>query len=229
MITIIGTGHVFRLREKVKERIVEKKPEVVCLELDEKRYKALLRNEISLDPLALFQQSIAEIYGERAGNDMIGGIEGAKEVRAKIVLIDKDIDEIKEELMYAFMNEFLNPAEILRKFFVIASTPLKVNSYALFNPSLLFSFNFKGWLEGVIKEFERDPKRYRGLFGELYPYFKRILLDDREEKMAEEIRKVRAEYERIVVVTGAGHIPRLKELLSDLDDIEVIKLGELLR
>lgn len=225
------TLHVFRLRKRVKEKIKEKKPEAVCLELDEKRYEALLRDEISLNPLHLMQQGIAEMYGEKLGNDMIGGAEGAKEVNAKIFFIDKPIEEIMEKLMHGCFYEFLNPMEILRKFFTMFSLSASMPAVQIM-PSIKdfshLSFSFRDWINRGIMKFEADPERYRNLFGEMYPYFRQILLNEREEHMAAKIREVKKEgYEKIVVVIGAGHVPKLKNLLGDLD-VEVIKLSQLM-
>ena len=45
MITLIGVGHVFRIREVVEQLIGERAPQVVGVELDELRYEALLTKE----------------------------------------------------------------------------------------------------------------------------------------------------------------------------------------
>ena len=42
MITIIGVGHVFQLSENIRSVIRERRPEVVCIELDQARYRALM-------------------------------------------------------------------------------------------------------------------------------------------------------------------------------------------
>lgn len=225
MITLMGTGHVFKLRDRVKEKIVEKRPEAVCLELDKKRHDALLQGKIDLNPLSLFQQSVAAIYGERAGNDMLGGIEGSKEVGAKLFLIDRGIEETMRRLMYASINEFFNPMEIIRKFFAALSIPLETPT----SVGDFFSLSFKDFIEKAVREFEAEPEKYRGLLGNLYPFYKRVLLDEREEYMAKEIRKVVEEHgcSSVVAVVGAGHLPNLVKLLSPLE-VEIIKLSEML-
>jgi len=42
MITLIGVGHVFDLKTQVRGVIVNKKPQVVCLELDRGRFEAMV-------------------------------------------------------------------------------------------------------------------------------------------------------------------------------------------
>lgn len=46
MITIIGAAHILALREKVRDKIKQIGPQTVCLELDPKRYKSLLRDDV---------------------------------------------------------------------------------------------------------------------------------------------------------------------------------------
>ena len=82
-------------------------------------------------------------------------------------------------------------------------------------------------LEDVVKEFERDPEKYRKLLGRAFPVFKRVLLDEREEHMAGRIRKVLERFDEVAVVTGAGHAADLKKLLNDFD-VEVVPLTKLL-
>lgn len=225
MITLIGTGHVFKLKEKVKEKVIERKPEAVCLELDQKRYDALLEGSITLNPLSLFQQSIASMYGERVGNDMMGGIEGSKEVGAKLFLIDTAIEETIRKLMYASVNEFFNPMEVMRKFSVMLSVPPKMPT----STESFFAPSFKDFMERAIKEFEADPEKYRELLGDVYPFYKHVLLDEREEHMVKEITKLKEKhgYDCIVAIVGAGHLPNLKELLSP-EEVETIKLSDIL-
>jgi pheromone shutdown protein TraB len=52
-VTVIGTGHVFRLRHKVRKLIQDIHPQAVCVELDEGRYEVLLEGRTSSHPLAL--------------------------------------------------------------------------------------------------------------------------------------------------------------------------------
>ena len=42
MITLIGTGHVFNLSAALNRVFDEKKPDVICVELDQQRLHALI-------------------------------------------------------------------------------------------------------------------------------------------------------------------------------------------
>lgn len=213
-VTIIGTGHVFRLREKVRKLIENLNPQAVCVELDEGRYEVLLRGRTSLHPLALLQARLAHSYHTIPGNDMLGAVEGARDIEAELFFIDKDIEETKRRLGEAFVLEFLNPLEILRKII-------------LFPVIFLSGPRGNFTLEEVVREFERDPQKYRKLLGRAFPVFKRVLLDEREEHMAKRIREVLERFDEVAVVTGAGHAADLKKLLNDFD-VEVFSLTKLL-
>lgn len=206
------------LKDRVKDLIVANRPQAVCVELDKKRFERLAGRSPSLiSILSLIQQRIAMRYGVRAGNDMLGGIEGAREVSASLFLIDKDIDEIKDKILGAFFAEFLNPVEVLRKLFAFIGISL----------DSLHSWRRSGdWLQTLIDDFERDPGRYRRNFGDLFPLFKKILLDEREEHIAGEMRGLAERYDDIVAVVGAGHLMGLGNLLSDLK-VCLIPLKEL--
>lgn len=217
-VAIIGTGHVFKLREKVRKLIKDINPQAVCVELDEGRCSALLQERKSLNPLlsplAFMQAAMAHVYDTTPGNDMLGAIEGARDIKAEVFFIDKDIEETKRGLFQAFASEFLNPFEILRK--------------AVFSPFLLLSrprttLN----LEETVKEFERNPEKYRRFLGRAFPTFKKVLLDEREEYMAREVERILPKFDEIAIVTGAGHTSGLKKLLADFD-VEVFPLTKLL-
>lgn len=213
-VAVIGTGHVFRLREKVRKLIQDINPQAVCIELDRGRYEALLQGGRSFHPLAVLQAMIADAYNTIPGNDMLGAIEGARDIKAEVFFIDKDIEETKRKLSQAFFREFLNPFWVLRK--------------VIFSPSLLLSRpHFTLSLEETIKEFERNPEKYRKLFGRAFPRFKSVLLDEREEYMAGEIKGILERFDDVAIVTGAGHVVGLRKHLADFD-IKVFSLTELL-
>jgi pheromone shutdown protein TraB len=213
-VTVIGTGHVFRLRQKVRKLIQDIHPQAVCVELDEGRYEVLLEGRTSSHPLALLQARLADAYHTTPGNDMLGAVEGARDIEAELFFIDRDIEATERRLGEAFVLEFLNPVEILRK-------------VMLFPVVFLSMPRWGSSLEEVVKEFERAPEKYRKLLGRAFPVFKRVLLDEREEHMAGRIRKVLERFDEVAVVTGAGHAADLKKLLNDFD-VEVVPLTKLL-
>ena len=110
-IILIGTAHVSRLSaEQVKEVIEKEKPDSVCIELDEQRYQSITDNNkwketdifkiikekkatLLLMNLAIssFQNRMAKQFDIKPGQEMIQGIESAKENGAELVLADRNI------------------------------------------------------------------------------------------------------------------------------------------
>ncbi|GBD38901.1 hypothetical protein HRbin37_01162 [bacterium HR37] len=205
MITIVGTCHVFNLKDKVKSLIRNAKPDAVCVELDEKRLKRLRSKSIPFGIFPLIQKIMAMRYGAEPGNDMLGAVEGAEQEGIPFFLIDKDIDSLIENIRAALLMEFLNPFELIRKLFAVKEFWLPP-SFSLYENDIL---------EAFVNDFAKEPDKYRLHFEKCFPFIKSILLDERERHMALEIKNISGLYEEVLVVVGAGHVSGLKSLLSD--------------
>lgn len=218
MIYIIGTVHVIDIKEKVKEQIQAIKPDAVALELDEERYPRLMNPpSSSRNP----QELIARLYEARAGDDMRGGMEGAKEVNAELYLIDEDIREVYKKLEAVKEDPRVTIRRFLENFpqiFKLSSSYIKE---VLRGFKVFLSKGKKEALEALmdffIADVEKNPKLYRELPQLLSPAFNRVLLAQREEHMEKEIRAIALKHEKIVVVTGLAHLYGLKDLLKDLE------------
>ena len=110
-IHVVGTAHVSaRSVEEVKEVIHRVKPDVVCVELCQGRHDALTREgsfrELDvfkvvregkglylLAHLALgsYQRRMGQALGVKPGAELLAAIEAAREVGAKVELVDRDI------------------------------------------------------------------------------------------------------------------------------------------
>jgi pheromone shutdown protein TraB len=212
MITLIGVGHIFDIKQKVKSIIIEKKPDAVCLELDNARYNALLaknrRNSggsVIYRILSKFQQRIADEYGVAIGSEMLGAIEGAKNVNARIYLIDMDstfiIAKVWNSMSIGERIKFLLGA--LQTFFVRREQ-----------------------VEKEVKRFEEDSEDYIEILGREFPTLKKFLLDDRNTHMANALRELNKPHQNIVAVVGDGHIDGIKKSLQDMG-IDIIRLKKL--
>jgi pheromone shutdown protein TraB len=211
MITLVGTCHVFDLKEQVKALILRSKPRAVCVELDPKRFARLTSQKppsLSWRSLLfLVQHALARNYGTYAGNDMMGGIEGAESIQCPLFLIDQDIDWIMDNLKRAFLQEFIDPWSLWRKVITFVNLATK---------DVLYVSRFSNWFEALVEDFERDQERYRKEFEQLFPLLKRVIMDDREEHMAQKIGELARVYEEIIVIVGAAHLMGLAVLLPDL-------------
>ncbi|RYD01674.1 hypothetical protein N752_29300 [Desulforamulus aquiferis] len=110
-IIIIGTAHVSKhSAEQVKEVIELERPDTVCIELDEQRYQSIMADDqwkkmdifkVIKDKRATFllinlfissyQKRLAKQMGIKPGQEMIQGIESAKEIGSRLVLADRNI------------------------------------------------------------------------------------------------------------------------------------------
>ncbi|MDI6887922.1 MAG: TraB/GumN family protein, partial [Candidatus Thermoplasmatota archaeon] len=96
MLTLIGVAHVFDIAKQIEMVIKEKKPDIICVELDRARYLALKEQHLSKDVtlpyrlLALFQRRIASKYGVKVGSEMLAALETAATLNIPTEFIDMD-------------------------------------------------------------------------------------------------------------------------------------------
>jgi pheromone shutdown-related protein TraB len=220
-IILIGTAHVSReSAELVKKVIDEEKPDSICIELDEGRYQNL-QNPKSWENtdviqvikakktgfllanlvLSSFQKKIARQLGTVVGQEMLQGIESAKETGAELVLADRNIQ-----------TTFLR---IWRKLGVWEKTKLFF--------SLLFSFGEEieisskdvndllkdETLESVISEMRKK-----------FPVIGEILISERDQYLAHKIKE--APGKKVVAILGGAHLPGVKEEIYKEQDIDRI-------
>lgn len=213
MITLVGVGHVFALSDRIKDLIRQKRPDVVCLELDMGRYRALLeRSEARHVPiqyrlLAYFQKRMARQYGTEAGHEMIAAAEAASEIGAKIALIDMDASSVLTR-MWSRMT--------MRE------------RFKLLSGSVVGLLASKKAVEREIERYEEQEESYIENLADQFPSVKQVLIDDRNRHMAERIKKIVSEHPNVLAVLGDGHIKGVTEVLGPLE-VETYRLRDLRR
>lgn len=202
-VKIIGTSHIAKeSTEEVKRTIKREKPDCVAIELDPKRYYALIQSPEQKRKIGLrygltiwlfgwLQQKLGKAVGVFPGSEMLAAIESAKNVGAKIVLIDRDIEETFRAIMAIPLREKL------KLFFGIFALPFSREKVDL----------RKVPEERVIADAMRYMKK------EL-PGFYKVLVGDRNKCVAEWIKKLETEFSNIVVVVGAGHRKDLERMVG---------------
>ncbi len=219
MITIVGTAHVFDLSSVITQILEEKQPEIICVELDNQRYQALLRKHLDLEKsrgisllyklLASVQEKLAREYGVTPGEEMLTAIRYAERHQLPISLIDMDAKKIFTRLL-----EEMSFREKLR----------------LALSGILGFLIGRRQVEKELELIEGDIDRFMREMNKKFPTVKRILVDERNQFMANKLVEVSKEYERIIAVVGEGHIPGLLRLLRDEDlEVEAIHLPEIRR
>jgi pheromone shutdown protein TraB len=221
MITLIGTGHVFNLSQALLNIFEDIQPDILCVELDKQRYNALQIKQ--QDPekykesqknlpmiykmLSRFQDGMAKEYGVTAGQEMLTTINFAKTRQLPIAFIDMNAQHL--------FKKMLKSMSFTEKF------------------KLLFSgfgglFVSKKRVESELKKIEKDFDQIIGKIGKKFPTIKRVLIDERNMYMVQQLVSAGEQYGKVVAVVGDGHIPGLSTLLNNKNiDFETIRLSQL--
>ena len=83
-------------------------------------------------------------------------------------------------------------------------------------------------MEKELDRFEDNFDEYLEQIGDKFPTIKRVLIDDRNQHMVNQLEKASEEFEKVIAVIGDGHVPGISELLKSKDvEFETIRLSEL--
>jgi pheromone shutdown-related protein TraB len=225
-VKIIGTGHILQKSvEEVKNAILGERPDIVAVELDYNRFKALegvdfqpeaYRTRISLKGilsasvrggsfpvfiqgiLALIQQDLGEKYGISPGSDMCAAILSAQEVGARIALIDRDIAITMNHVLRVPLREVLA---------LSSSGEEDLEAISKIALNKIEDILEKDNLEAILTGFR---KKQPALFS--------ALVDERDRYMADMLEKMSRENpeKNIVAIVGAGHITGLSGYLENM-------------
>ena len=212
-IILVPTSHVAEESiRKIKEVIEKVKPDCVAVELDENRYQALKsgQTESSLKSLGLatfvifkllkkLQQKVGDIVGIIPGSDMLTAVEFSKEKEIPVYFIDQDI----QATLYSFKKLKL-------------SEKLRLIKYAL--TASFYIYSGKGDKEKI--DLTKVPPeelidQAMETFQKVFPQLYKILVEDRNKRMASALLELSKTHKNIVAVVGAGHRKGLKSLLSN--------------
>jgi pheromone shutdown protein TraB len=216
MITMIGTGHVFRISEQVSFIVRHTWPDAVLVELDERRYAALINEKGDKKGLegspklyrdsAEYQIRMSEKNGVQAGGEMLAAIHAGKVAGAEIICIDKDAEQTMKEV-----EDGMSFSERTRYSFSSITDRLfgrrKINV--------------------TQKNFAADEEEYVRKMRRRFPTLVEKLIEERNEFMAEKIKKASEKYKNMVVVVGDAHVRGICELLEGVE-VERIRLAEML-
>jgi len=220
-ITLIGTAHVSReSADLVTTVIEEEKPDTVCIELCESRYKAIKQKNrwqntdlikvirekksfLLLSNLLLtsFQKKIGQKLGIKPGEEMIRAMESADSVGAHIHLADRDI-RITLSRTWRLMG-------LWTKMKLLAQLVTSMGEVDSIKEEDIEKMKDKDVLETLLSE-----------IGKTLPELRRILIDERDKYLTEKIRS--APGKRIVAVVGAGHVPGIKRDWNEAIDLNAL-------
>ena len=211
---VIGTSHIAKQSlEDVKNAIEGWKPNIVALELDKRRLYSLFRKpgKIRIYDIkrigikgfifsligAWAEKKLGNMVGVAPGSEMKNAVRLARKNNIKIALIDQDIEitlkRFSKSLTWKEKWNFF--ADILKAIFarkgVIEFDLTKVPS------------------KKVIKKLVDKVK-------ERYPNVYKVLIEERNEVMANNLHKIMSEYpdKKILAIIGAGHEDDILELIK---------------
>ncbi|MFW5799631.1 MAG: TraB family protein [Spirochaetota bacterium] len=217
IITLIGTAHVSKKSaEDVYEVVNELNPDIIGIELDDKRYKAIISDKIKKDLnlediinsiyegklleriftyiLSIPQNRLSEKFNIKPGAEMLKGIELAKEKGIELLLLDRDASITISRLINAI--------------------PIWV--MPLLSISAIFSiFTIEFISESDIEKLRtgEELEKFTEMASQYFPELKKVLIDERDKIIAKNILENPAN--SIVAILGAGHIKGVKKYLKE--------------
>jgi pheromone shutdown-related protein TraB len=220
-IILIGTAHVSKLSvEQVKEVIDREQPDSVCIELDDQRYKSIMdgnkwremdifkvikekKATLLIMNLAIssFQNRLAKQFDTKPGQEMIQGIESAKEIGAELVLADRNI-QITFSRIWGNVGVW-GKAQLLTSII-----------YSIFNKETIS--------EEELEKMKTQDTLNASLneISEAFPRLKKPLIDERDQYLAQKIKE--APGKKVVAVLGAAHVPGITKEIHNEQDLQAL-------
>ena len=220
-LTIIGTSHIAKQSlEEVEKFIENKTPDLLALELDKKRFYALIndvKRKTRLSDIkkigikgyifnivgAWIEQKLGKYVGVEPGSEMITAIKLAKKHSLKLALIDQDIEITLSRISKTFSwKEKFNLIVDIIKGILFRKTELKKLGIKKIDLTKVPS-------KILIKKLIKNVKIR-------YPNFYRVLIEERNYIMARNLVYLMKKYpkKRILAVVGAGHEEELLDLIK---------------
>lgn len=210
---ILGTAHVVPLENAIQHHVFEFDPGAVALELDPDRLRGLLADPDEREQpgwgyglIAKFQEKIAGDLGGEVGEEMLAAREAAMLEGVPVALVDRPVRETLDRLLDEM--GWIERAKVLG------------SMLASFLPGKRFEEELQRALEG-------DPELIDEV-AERFPTVKKVLIDERDDYMADRVRRLLEDYWRVVLVVGDAHVPGLTERLEGhVDEFETVRVSEL--
>lgn len=220
---IVGTAHISQKSvEEVREVIEAVKPDTVCVELCETRFRALTDENVwkKLDifevikqgkmlyllahlALSTFQRRMGEQLGVQPGAELMAAVEMAKEVDAELVLADRDV---QVTLKRTWRNlSFFDKVSVFSGLVAGMFTQEEITEEEL------EKIKEKDQLSEMMDEFAKA-----------FPSIKEPLIDERDSFLISSIEE--APGSKIVAVVGAGHVRGMTEKFGTTIDRESINV-----
>ena len=213
-LVFLGTSHIAKQSlEEVKEHISKEKPGIIALELDKKRLYALMQKHrkfglgmVRKIGIKGFLFSLLGAWAERKLGKLVGVVPGsemklavrlAKKNNLKTALIDQDIEitlkRLSKALTWKEKRNFV--VDVIKAFFA-GKKELDFDLRTVPSNKVIKKL--------VVKLKERYPNVYK------------VLIEERNEIIAENLKKLMNSHsnKKILVILGAGHVEDVLELIK---------------
>jgi pheromone shutdown-related protein TraB len=213
-IFLVGTAHVSQESvDLVKQVIATEKPDCVCVELDDKRYKALsgrkrwesldlkqiIRNKqlstllVNLI-LSSYQKKLGMQLGVMPGSELLEATREADKHSIPISLCDRDVR--------VTLRRAWHKTSFLKKGYLLATLLVSLFDRTEITEEKLEQLKKKDVLSELMSE-----------LGEAMPELKKVLIDERDIYLAEKIKMSAGK--KLVAVVGAGHVEGIKKKIRE--------------
>ena len=89
-------------------------------------------------------------------------------------------------------------------------------------------FVSKNQVDKEIDKIEMNLEKYLNQVGDKFPTIKRVLIDERNQHMVQQLIQAQENYENVIAIVGDGHIPGLESLLEKNNhQCETIRLKQI--
>ncbi len=217
-IEIVGTAHVSEKSvAEVRDAIIQHRPDIVAVELCQRRYLALTGQDTEDDIkisellsggkiylvlvqwlLAYIQKQIGSEMGVRPGAEMLAAIESAREIGARIALVDRDIS--------ITIQRFWSAMSLWEKMKMLWSISLAALGFGKDDIDI-----DKMTDSDVVSQLMDE-------FRKIAPSAARALVDERDAYIAKNLYEL-SRYGRVLAVVGAGHRDGIMRYLSNPSSI----------
>ena len=230
-IILVGTAHISKESvEEVKQVIEEHKPDIVAVELCERRYDAITKKQqwestpvnkllksnnayllLAQTFLGSIQRKLGKEYGVEPGSEMIAAMDEAKKHNLEVALVDRDIS-VTLKRAWKKMG--------IREKFRLTWEFLKA---------------MIGYDEEEIEELDLEKLMDQDVisammeeFGEIAPSVTNVLIHERDEYISKKITE-QSKKGKVVAVVGAGHLKGIEDYLvnkpiidTDVKELELV-------
>jgi pheromone shutdown-related protein TraB len=229
-IILVGTAHISKDSVKEVKTAIEKyKPDVVAVELCQRRYESLTEKDkwdntpitsllksnkaylvLAQTFLSSIQRRLGKEYGVEPGSEMVAALEEAKKHGLEVELVDRDIAvTLKRAWRKMGIREKIRLAwEFMKVLFGYEEEELdRIDLEELMKEDVISS---------LMKE-----------FGEIAPSVSNVLITERDSYIAKKISDIGKD-KRVIAVVGAGHVKGIenhlkkKKLKIDLKELEEV-------